>query len=35
VWCTSEVAITWSRGGKLIPVRAERGVTHPLLKSVQ
>jgi WD40 repeat protein len=34
-WCTAEVAIARSRGSKLLPVQAEPGVAHPLLKSVQ
>ena len=34
-WCTAEVAIARSRGSRLLPVLAESGVTHPLLKSFQ
>jgi WD40 repeat protein/ABC-type uncharacterized transport system YnjBCD ATPase subunit len=34
-WCTAEVSIALSRGIRLLPVRAERGVDHPLLKSIQ
>ena len=34
-WCTAEVAIARSRGSRLLPVRAESGVAHPLLKSFQ
>jgi hypothetical protein len=34
-WCTAEVAIAQSRGSRLLPIRAESGVNHPLLKSVQ
>jgi TIR domain/AAA ATPase domain len=34
-WCTAEVAIARSQGSRLLPVRAEVGVTHALLKSVQ
>ncbi len=34
-WCTAEVAIVRSRGGKLLPLQAEPGVVHPLLKAVQ
>ena len=34
-WCTAEVAIARSRGSRLLPVLAERGITHPLLKSFQ
>lgn len=34
-WCTAEVSIARSRGNRLLPVRAELGVHHPLLKSIQ
>ncbi len=34
-WCTYEVACARSRGSRLLPVWAEPGVGHPLLKSVQ
>ncbi|HSL06708.1 MAG TPA: toll/interleukin-1 receptor domain-containing protein, partial [Pseudonocardiaceae bacterium] len=34
-WCTAEVSIALSRGNRLLPVRAEPGVEHPLLKSAQ
>ena len=34
-WCTAEVGIAQSRGSRLLPVRAEPGVTHPLLTAVQ
>ena len=34
-WCAAEVGIALSRGSRLLPVRAEPGVDHPLLKSVQ
>ncbi len=34
-WCTAEVAIARTRGSRLLPVRAESAVTHPLLKSFQ
>jgi len=34
-WCTYEVACARSRGGQLLPVRAESGVVHPLLTSAQ
>lgn len=34
-WCTAEVAIAQSRGSRLLPIRAEPGVLHPLLGSVQ
>src|SRR3954451_9019159 len=35
VWCTAELAIAQSRGSRLLPVRAEPVVRHPLLDSVQ
>src|SRR5947208_11104040 len=35
VWRTAEVSIALSRGSRLLPVLAERGVVHPLLKGVQ
>lgn len=34
-WCTAEVSIALSRGSRLLPVRAEPEVDHPLLKSAQ
>ncbi len=34
-WCSAEVGIALSRGSRLLPVRAEPGVDHPLLKSIQ
>jgi hypothetical protein len=34
-WCTAEVAISWSRGSRLLPLRAEPGVADALLISVQ
>jgi hypothetical protein len=34
-WCTAEVSIALSLGSRLLPVRAEPGVVHPLLTSVQ
>ena len=34
-WCTAEVSIARSRGNRLLPVRAEPGVAHALLKSIQ
>ncbi|MGH3696956.1 MAG: TIR domain-containing protein [Pseudonocardiaceae bacterium] len=34
-WCSAEVGIALSRGSRLLPVRAEAGVTHPLLRSAQ
>ena len=35
VWCTAELTIAHTRGSRLLPVRAEPGVDHPLLKAVQ
>jgi hypothetical protein len=35
VWCTAELAIAQSRGSRILPVRAELGVTHPLLTHIQ
>src|SRR3712207_4296761 len=35
VWCTAELTIAQSRGSRLLPLRAEPGVRHPLLDSVQ
>ncbi|MGH3815216.1 MAG: toll/interleukin-1 receptor domain-containing protein, partial [Pseudonocardiaceae bacterium] len=32
-WCTAEVSIALSRGNRLLPVRAEPEVDHPLLPS--
>jgi WD40 repeat protein len=34
-WCSAEIAIAMDRGARLFPVRAEPGVDHPLLTSVQ
>ena len=34
-WCSAEVGIAQSRGSRLLPVRAEPDVRHPLLGSVQ
>jgi WD40 repeat protein/energy-coupling factor transporter ATP-binding protein EcfA2 len=34
-WCLAEVGIALSRGSRLVPVQAESGVNHPLLRSVQ
>jgi WD40 repeat protein len=34
-WCTAEISIALSRGSRLLPVRAESGVDHPLLRSAQ
>jgi hypothetical protein len=35
VWCSAEVGIALSRGSRVLPVRAEPGVVHPLLASLQ
>src|SRR4051794_33633594 len=35
VWCTAELTIAQSRGSRLLPLRAEPGLRHPLLNSVQ
>jgi hypothetical protein len=35
MWRTAEVSVALSRGSRLLPVRAEPGVDHPLLRSVQ
>src|SRR5881398_14169 len=32
VWCSAEVGIARSRGSRLLPVLAEAGVVHPLLR---
>jgi hypothetical protein len=34
-WCVAEVSFALSRGSRLLPVRAEPGVVHPLLTSAQ
>jgi TIR domain len=34
-WCAAEVGIALSRGNRVLPVLAEPGVEHPLLRSVQ
>ncbi|MBV9031511.1 MAG: TIR domain-containing protein, partial [Pseudonocardiales bacterium] len=34
-WCSVEVGIALSRGSRVLPVRAEPGVVHPLLMSIQ
>jgi WD40 repeat protein len=34
-WCSAEVGIARSRGGRLLPLYAERDVAHPLLEDVQ
>src|SRR5262245_44656699 len=35
VWCTAEVATARSRGCRILPVRAEPDISHPLLTTVQ
>ena len=35
VWCTAELVTAQNRGSRLLPVRAEPGADHPLLKAVQ
>lgn len=34
-WCAAEIGMTLSRGSRVLPVRAEPGVAHPLLTSLQ
>jgi WD40 repeat protein len=34
-WCSAELGIADSRGCRLIPLRAEAGVVHPLMQDVQ
>jgi len=34
-WCAAEVGIARSRGSRLLPLRVEPDLAHPLLKSVQ
>jgi hypothetical protein len=34
-WCTAEVATAQSRGSRLLPLRAEPDIDHPLLADVQ
>ncbi|MGH8574530.1 MAG: toll/interleukin-1 receptor domain-containing protein, partial [Gammaproteobacteria bacterium] len=34
-WCTAELGGAQTRGSRILPVAAEPGVTHPLLRSVQ
>ncbi|MGH3837074.1 MAG: TIR domain-containing protein, partial [Pseudonocardiaceae bacterium] len=34
-WCFTEVRLAQSRGSRLLPVRAEPGIAHVLLKSIQ
>lgn len=35
VWCAAELGIARSRGSRVMPVRTEPGVSHPLLGSLQ
>ncbi|MGH3831143.1 MAG: TIR domain-containing protein, partial [Pseudonocardiaceae bacterium] len=35
LWCSAEVGIALSRGSRVLPVRVEPGVVHPLLASLQ
>ncbi|MGH3869628.1 MAG: TIR domain-containing protein, partial [Pseudonocardiaceae bacterium] len=35
VWCAAEVAVAQSRGSRLLPLRVEPGLDHPLLSEVQ
>src|SRR6266540_602062 len=34
-WCCAEVGVSRSRGSRLLPLRVERDVVHPLLPSTQ
>ncbi|MBV9141218.1 MAG: TIR domain-containing protein [Pseudonocardiales bacterium] len=34
-WCAAEIGMALSRGARVLPVRAEPGVSHPLLSSLQ
>ncbi|WP_369333682.1 toll/interleukin-1 receptor domain-containing protein [Modestobacter altitudinis] len=34
-WCTAEPAVAQSRGSRVLPPGAERGVEHPMLQSRQ
>ncbi|MEO7193836.1 MAG: TIR domain-containing protein, partial [Pseudonocardiaceae bacterium] len=34
-WCAAEVAVAQSRGSRLLPLRVEPGLDHPLLSEVQ
>ena len=34
-WCAAELGIAQSRGSRVLPIRAEPGVVHPLLASTQ
>lgn len=35
IWCTFEISIARDRGSRVLPVIAEQGIRHPLLKSLQ
>jgi hypothetical protein len=35
VWCTAELVTAQNRGSRLLLVRAEAGLDHPLLSAVQ
>jgi WD40 repeat protein/energy-coupling factor transporter ATP-binding protein EcfA2 len=35
LWCIAEISIALSQGSRVLPVRAEPGVLHPLLSSAQ
>ena len=35
VWCAAELGIAISRGTRVLPVRVDPGVTHPLLDGIQ
>ncbi|MFD2092630.1 nSTAND1 domain-containing NTPase [Blastococcus deserti] len=35
IWCTAELAIAQSRGSLVLPVRADPGVDHPLVRPLQ
>jgi WD40 repeat protein len=34
-WCTAELVTAQNRGSRVLPVRAEPGVSHPLLAAIQ
>jgi hypothetical protein len=34
-WCSAEVGIAQARGARILPIKAEPGVDHPLLSTVQ
>ena len=35
LWCSIEVAIARAQGRRIVPLRAEAGLSHPLLKATQ